>query len=271
MEIKDGRIVIHKKNEICIGKKLYSKNYSYFKIIEKADKTKNGSYLYNIQFLNTNYIKQNVRKDHIKDGTVKDDTFNKPSIIGKTFESKTSGKFIVIRETYRTKHNIKYEICFYKTNYITEAWETSINIGEVKDPTYPVIAGIGYLGINYKKYKKDDKELFESLYNRWSPMLHRCYNNKSKKYNWYGKLGIKVDKRWHDFSKYFIDVQKLPGYDREKVLSGELQLDKDKFQIYKAPDNKVYSKDTCCWLSAKENTKLINKDQISKTFNDYPS
>ena len=71
----------------------------------------------------------------------------------------------------------------------------------------------------------------------WNHMMQRCYNQKSRDYQYYGARSIKVAERWHDF-KVFVDDM-LPTY-REG-----LTLDRS--------NNLVgYSKQNCQWITHKE-------------------
>lgn len=96
-------------------------------------------------------------------------------------------------------------------------------------------------------------------------MIGRCYDPSDYNYRMYGKLGLTVDKKWFSLSNYIKDVKKLDGFNRDKVVSGQLQLDKDKLQIGKLKHEKVYSNDTCCWLTPKENNPYnINHIKYTK-------
>ena len=86
-------------------------------------------------------------------------------------------------------------------------------------------------------FTKEAKEL--SL--RHNYMMQRCYNAKHKAYHNYGGRGVVVCKEWHD-KAVFVNWGLLNGY------SSELDLDKDKIG-----DGMMYSPDTCCFLTRKEN------------------
>lgn len=92
-------------------------------------------------------------------------------------------------------------------------------------------------------------ELRNKLFSTWRKLKDRCNNPKHKEYNTYGGLGIHYDPRWDSFELFLHDIELLPGWNASKVLSGELQLDKD----YRFIGNKYYSKDTCIWISRKYN------------------
>ena len=234
-----------------------SKLYGPFKIINNnSGKGSNGSKLFDIQFLNTCYIAKHVRRDHIKDGNIKDRTFD-IGVIGKTFTSKSYGDFKVLYEVRRNSHNIVYRIKFIKTGYETDSWLTSIRAREVLDPLYPRVQGVGYLGLDYYIIRKQDSELYKALKQKWQNMFNRCYNSNYDAYKSYGAIGVTIDKRWHNFSNFYKDAQKLDGYNREAIISNNgIHLDKDLKQLNIPKENRVYSKDTCTWLKPSVNIKL---------------
>lgn len=84
-------------------------------------------------------------------------------------------------------------------------------------------------------------------------MMGRCYNPNNAKYKNYGARGITVCDEWkHNCKQYCEDVKKLKGYNKELLLQGKIQLDKD----YLKSNNKIYSPLTCIWVSGKKNTQI---------------
>jgi len=89
-------------------------------------------------------------------------------------------------------------------------------------------------------------------YQLWKNMLKRCFDEKYKqKYPTY--QGVTCSKDWLSMTKFIEDVSKMKGYG----LIG-WQLDKDILQ----KGNKLYSKDTCCFVPAEVNNLLIKSDRI---------
>ena len=158
-----------------------------------------------------------------------------------------------------------FKIRFIKTGYESVVNLKSINSGSVKDMLYPNVHGVGYLGEDYNKIKETDSELFYCLYNRWYNIINRCYNPEHKSYKDYGGKGVTVCDRWHNFSKFYKDLQKLENYDRERVMSNDLTLDKDSKQV--GSINKCYSPETCIWLTRKQQQSYI--DHVGKTKNQW--
>ena len=68
--------------------------------------------------------------------------------------------------------------------------------------------------------------------------------------------GCYVCKRWLILSNFVEDVTKIDGYDENKFLNGELDLDKD---IKSDNQNKCYSLEQCMLVSRTENSKQMIK------------
>ena len=61
---------------------------------------------------------------------------------------------------------------------------------------------------------------------------------------------------WHWLSKFIEDVVKIDGYNYEKFMNGELELDKD---IKSNGKNKEYSLENCMFVSKQENIIQANR------------
>lgn len=149
---------------------------------------------------------------------------------------------------------------FLDTGYIRSSTINKLKSGVIKDKYRPIVYGIGYYGEN----KIPNSKTKRILYTRWKNMLSRCYNPKNKYYKIYGGSGVTVSKRWHNFSNFIEDVKKLKGWNETDLLSNKITLDKDKLQKDKKQHEKIYSKDTCCWLSVKEQNSLIDFEKSHK-------
>lgn len=113
--------------------------------------------------------------------------------------------------------------------------------------TKKLVCGVG---INDADYVVDPtiegKRVKCKIYDTWRNMLHRCYNQKELE-NRPTYSGCSVDKEWHSFMSF-----------RAWMLSQEFedkQLDKD--LLY--PGNKVYSKNTCVFISKALNSFIIER------------
>lgn len=182
--------------------------------------------------------------------------------IGKTFESNNFGRFKVLdfdTTSIRAKlrKSVYFKIQFENTGSINYASYDAIKHGRVKDKYAPVIAGVGYIGSFEGKVSYPDVIHY---YSAWNDMLHRCYDKSDRDYPYYGALGVRVDPRWFDFGNYFNDIQQLPGFHLKCRYPDMYQLDKDYLQLHLPKSERVYSKDTCIWLSKFDNTIIMNFD-----------
>lgn len=259
--MRDNRIVIHKRNKLndySIGSIHESKQSGIYKILSVDHMDKYSRKYFNIIFLKTGY-KTIVDISHIKTGNIKD--YYLPSLlIGKIYNSNNYGKFVILSYT-NINSRLLFRIRFINTGYEKIVRFDSIVNGNIKDYFYKCVAGVGYLGDNYINLQESDTQLYNALKRRWDTMIYRCYKPDDPNYIRYGLLGVYVDKSWHNFSNFLKDAITLPGFNREKIISGDLQLDKDKLQLQTPKSKKKYSKNTCCWLTIKENNFInINKN-----------
>lgn len=94
-------------------------------------------------------------------------------------------------------------------------------------------------------------ELNKKIYNHWRNMLRRVYNEEFENTTY---ISVEIEIPLHYLSYFVEHYKEIEGYDDELFKSGLLTLDKD----LKSDDmgNKVYSIETCMWLSREKNTSL---------------
>lgn len=64
------------------------------------------------------------------------------------------------------------------------------------------------------------------LYDIWADIKRRCYNNKNKRYEYYGARGIKICDEWQNDVKAFYDyVIALPNYDEKRYSIDRINND----------------------------------------------
>lgn len=87
-------------------------------------------------------------------------------------------------------------------------------------------------------------------YKMWSRMLERSLCEKWKACHPTYK-DVSVDPRWYSMSTFISDVSTLVGYDQ--AITNGWHLDKDLL----VKGNKLYSKDTCCFLPIEINSLMV--------------
>lgn len=113
------------------------------------------------------------------------------------------------------------------------------------------VYGIGY-NTSSNDIERDD--LYKKLYDKWQHMILRCTEKFQNQYPTY--QGVTCSEEWKDFANFYYDVQHLQGFDywlnhpNERVM-----LDKDTL----VEGNKVYSKDTCCFISHADSNRDVAK------------
>lgn len=138
---------------------------------------------------------------------------------------------------------------FEKGEPVHTTWDC-FQIGEVKNPYDKSICGVGYLGKGDYKAKINSKDSIQ--YSVWKSMLQRCYDEElHKKHPTY--KDCTVCDEWLNFQK-FAEWYDLNYYETDKRMN----LDKD-ILIKK---NKVYSPDTCIFVSQRINILFVKNDSI---------
>lgn len=131
------------------------------------------------------------------------------------------------------------EVVFLDTGYTTSFRSDHIKTGGCKDPLSPSVYGVGFIGVGNHKSKAGKKPT--KAYACWMNMMGRCYHppiqNKVPTY-----AGCSVSDEWHNFQN-FADFY-------ESNFKEGMELDKDTL----LQGNKVYSKETCVFITHKENS-----------------
>jgi len=94
------------------------------------------------------------------------------------------------------------------------------------------------------------------LFQTWSNMISRCYNYNDPSFSKYGGKGVYVSDDWLFFDNFKEDAKKIMNYGLKENNPNEYQLDKDFL------GGKYYSKETCIWLSVKENVSLHSNNIV---------
>ena len=98
------------------------------------------------------------------------------------------------------------------------------------------------VGVGYRSSKKYSGAKHNPVYKIWQEMIRRCYLTKHPYYKNYGARGVIVCDAWHDFIVY------ADWYYANHIKG--MQVDKD------SKGNKIYSPETCQFISAADNVEL---------------
>ncbi len=127
---------------------------------------------------------------------------------------------------------------FLATGYETIVRASDTREGRVKDRMHPSVCAVGFVSEGNFKTTIDGKDT--KIYKTWRHMLERCYDKKyqAKRPTY---IGCSVCAEWHNF-------QIFAEWMSEQDYEGK-QLDKD----IKVKGNKVYSPDTCTFVTLDKN------------------
>ena len=125
---------------------------------------------------------------------------------------------------------------FIKTGFTKKLTGANVRSGKVKDPYFPRVRGVGFVG--------EGRLTGGKAYFVWSAMLDRCYTNSPSIKN-RGYTNCTVAPEWHNYQAF------AAWYEKHHVDGW--QLDKDIL----VEGNNVYSPTTCIFVDPKLNM-LVN-------------
>lgn len=167
---------------------------------------------------------------------------------GDLYSTSQSGMIKIVK--YNSWADVR--VRFLDTGYETTTRAGSARRGIVKDKLKKSVYGVGYVGDGRHKTSKNSKDTKQ--YSAWRHMIGRCYDeatqNKHPTYK-----GCTVCDEWHNF-QLFADWYELT-YPKDGL---EYAIDKDIMSINGV---RVYSKSTCCWVTAAKN----NEKAQAKNYN----
>lgn len=168
-------------------------------------------------------------------------------------ESLGAYKFKIVE--YSTRHDLWIQFedkhgARVHTNY------NNCQKGEVKNPYHKSVYGVACLGLmsdgSKPKITINGKNTRE--YSMWHSMIKRCYSEKGREKNPTYK-NCSVCDRWLVYANFLEDLPKIENYKLWKNNDG-YALDKDLKQ--QNVENKVYSLETCCFVTQSDNNKEMN-------------
>lgn len=163
-------------------------------------------------------------------------------LVGKIFESKFFGKFILLEY----KSYLQCTIKFLDTGAIVNrVSKQHVITGSVKDPLAKTVYSVGFFGQG--KYKSRDKDRNKTkAYNTWKDILERCYqyqnNIRNSSYE-----NCSVDERWHNFQVFAEWVE-----NNYKDYMEGWHLDKDIL----VKGNRIYSPEACRFVPSEINMAI---------------
>ncbi|CAL9959044.1 HNH endonuclease [Vibrio phage 219E48-1] len=156
---------------------------------------------------------------------------------GNIYTTNSSGKLVITKYV----HCKNVEVRFVNTGFETTARMDNIRLGRVKDPLYPSVFGVGFIGVG--EYKVSVNSKITKAYQCWSDMLKRCYSEEYQ-LNKPTYIGCSVHPDWHNFQAF------AKWYDKNHPIDGsKYELDKDIL----VEGNKVYGPETCMFVTGAEN------------------
>lgn len=175
----------------------------------------------------------------------------KDMLVGSIFET-TKGYLIEVIE-YKDAQNVKVKFLNDGRGYSRYAESCAIRRGNVATPYHPGVCGIGYQGEGV--YQSKNGRVTDAAYSIWSGVLERCYNEKHHtKFPSY--IGCTTSEEWHNFQNF------AEWYYSHKYRHKDWMLDKDIL----VKGNRLYSKETCCFVPNEVNclfhTKSIGSDGL---------
>ncbi len=159
----------------------------------------------------------------------------------KIFQSKSYGQFKVLKYNSTTE----VEIEFLLTGYKTVASFYSVQIGSVRDPYYPIVYGVGYMGVGPYKSRPNTKGPQCRCYKIWKEMLGRCYCKTTSSYVNYGACGVTVCQEWHNYQNY-------ADWYYKNCPDESYCVDKD----FLEKGCRIYSPNTCSFIPEELNAQL---------------
>lgn len=244
-----------KKRIVIDFNKVYKSNScGDFMIIEDLGRDQ-GSRLYvKIKFLETGTEKV-VRYDIAMAGKVIDDLYGID--FNTVFDSMYYGKFKIIAFVNRNHESKK----IVRIKFLNTGYEYNVNLKQVK------IGTVRDYSVDYQNKtfnpSIDNHDIFIStiLHARWKAMISRCYNPNDDMYSEYGALGVTVCDLWRNVDNYINTVKFVKNYNKFYINPYKYQIDKDFLQQNVPKGERVYSPDTCMFLSIIDNANLSMKEK----------
>lgn len=166
------------------------------------------------------------------------------SVLGKEFETTNCGKCVIV--DYKGRHDVFVK--FYCPEYVVKCSMYHLKLGNVTNPLYPTLYGVGCIGVGKHNSKNNER-----VYKIWNAILQRCYSEHYHKSMSENYKGVLVCDEWHNFQN-FANWWESNGFSNFVDCRGyPYQLDKDILSF----ENKIYSPNTCCFIPKEINSLVV--------------
>lgn len=221
--------------------------YGNYKIIEYLGRDEKSNRLVKIKFLDYE------NEEKITLFRLADSCQVKPDFIkiGKEFMSCNYGPF-VIKEIYSgytdngKKIDRKALVHFIETGYEAIYTTEDILSGCVRDKYATSI-----YNIDTTILQNPDAFILKCLKYTWNSMMTRCYKSNAPAYN-----EVTVCSRWHNMNTFIEDAKYLPQFYKYYRFPNNYRIDKDYLQLSIPNNKRIYSPETCMFLSTMDNSNL---------------
>lgn len=208
-----------------------------------------------IKFINSGTEKI-VRYDLAIEGKVSDELYEID--FNKIYNSMYYGPFKITEYKGRNSESKRIvKIKFLNTNYECDVLFKYVKTGQVIDKSVNIKDKQISKNVSLEEY---NNFIVKILHSRWSAMMQRCYNSNNIKYYEYGAIGITVCDKWKTFDGYLSTIHLVKNFNKFYNDPLNYHIDKDYLQQDINPKNKIYSPETCIFLSAIDNDNLSMKN-----------
>lgn len=166
--------------------------------------------------------------------------------VGDRFKTKRGEEYVVVE--YKNYNKVTVEFCDLYKHRVTTSGDY-IKSGQIKNPYFPRLFGVGYFGVGTHKAKglsTTSSDGFVSLpaYSSWTNMLSRCYDKNYVGPHMYENTIVHED--WHcfqTFADWYTNELRYTGWEDRTCM------DKDVLG-----DSSMYSNKNCCLIPIRINS-----------------
>lgn len=137
----------------------------------------------------------------------------------------------------------------------------------VRDDYYPYFYGAACQGNGATTYFDNyGRSRTRKEYDIWMRMIKKCYDTSDYQYMTYGGAGVTVCLEWRCYEYFLNTLPMVANYNLWAAEPTKYRLDKDMLQQGIPNSQKVYSPQTCMFITARENTlEMAKRTKQSKS------